>query len=129
MLHFTTWTRRSRRERERGVAAVEFALVVPILMTIVIGIVEYGMAINFRTQLNNATQIAARSYAIDRNWTTARANVTGLAPTATVTKTIDCTATTVGSAVTLNTTVVRPTITGLFKANFTYRAKGVAQCN
>lgn len=129
MLHFTTWTRRSRRLRERGVAAVEFALVVPILMTIVIGIVEFGMAFNYKTQLNNATQIAARNYSIDRNWNTARAHVTGLAPTATVTRSIDCTATTVGSAVTVTTTVVRSSYTGLFGANFTYRGKGVAQCN
>ncbi|SKB08547.1 TadE family protein [Aeromicrobium choanae] len=129
MLHFTTWTRRSRRERERGVAAVEFALVVPILMTIIIGIVEFGMAFNYRTQLNNATQIAARNYTIDRNWAAARANVTGLAPTANLTKSIDCTPATVGSAVTVTSTVVRPTYTGLFGASFTYRGKGVAQCN
>ncbi|MFO6452935.1 MULTISPECIES: TadE/TadG family type IV pilus assembly protein [unclassified Aeromicrobium] len=129
MLHFTTWTRRSRRERERGVAAVEFALIAPVLMAIVIGILEFGMAWNYRTQLNNATQIAARNYSIDRNWNTARANVTGMAPGATVTKSIDCTTTTVGQAVTVNTTIVRPTITGLFGANFTYRGKGVAQCN
>lgn len=129
MLHFTTWTRRPRRARERGVAAVEFALVVPILMTIIIGIIEFGMAWNYRTKLNNATQIAARSYSIDRNWATARANVTGLAPTAAVTKSIDCTAANVGTAVTITTTVVRPTYTRLFGANFTYRAKGVAQCN
>lgn len=129
MLHFTTWTRRSRRERERGVAAVEFALVVPILMTIIIGIVEFGMAFNYRTQLNNATQIAARNYAVDRNWNTARANVTGMAPTANVTRNIDCTASTAGQAVTVTTTVTRPTYTGLFGASFTYRGKGVAQCN
>lgn len=128
MPRFMRWTRRSRRECERGVAAVEFALVVPILMSIIIGIVEFGMAFNYRTQLNNATQIAARSYAIDRDWATARANVTGLAPTATVTKNIDCTAATAGSAVTITATVVRPTYTGLFGASFTYRGKGVAQC-
>lgn len=129
MLHLTTWTRRSRRERERGVAAVEFALIVPILLSIIIGIVEFGWAWNYRTQLNNATQIAARSYALDRDWNLARANVTGLAPTAAVTKSINCTATSAGSAVTVTTTVTRPTLTRFFGANFTYEAKGVAQCS
>ncbi|GEO89342.1 hypothetical protein AFL01nite_16690 [Aeromicrobium flavum] len=128
MQHFTTWTRRSRRGRERGVAAVEFALVVPILMTIIIGIVEFGMAFNYRTQLNNATQIAARNYSIDRDWNAARANVTGLAPTAAVTRSLDCNASNSGKAVTVTATVVRSTYTGLFGANFTYRGKGVAQC-
>jgi len=128
MLHLTTWTRRPRGERERGAAAVEFALVVPILMTIIIGIVEFGMAFNFRTQLNNATSVAARSYAIDRNWTTARANVLGLAPTASITKSLDCTSANVGAAVTITSTVTRSSITGLFGSNFTYRVRGVAQC-
>lgn len=128
MLHFTTWTRRSRRGRERGVAAVELALVVPILMAMIIGVVEAGMAFNFRTQLNNATMVAARSYAVDRNWNVARANVTGLAPAASVTKSIDCSAATVGQPVTVTVTVSRPTVTGFFRANFDYRARGVAQC-
>lgn len=129
MLKFTTWARRSRKARERGVAAVEFALIVPVLMSIVIGIVEFGWAYNFRTQLNNATQIAARSYSIDRDWNVARANVTGLAPTAAVTKSINCTSATVGSAVTVTTTVTRSSLTNLFGANFTYTVRGVSQCN
>lgn len=123
---FAAMTRRSHRER--GVAAVEFALVVPILMTIIIGIVEFGLAFNYRTQLNNATQVAARSYAIDRNWDVAKANVTGMAPGATVSKSIDCTGATAGTMVTVTATVVRPTITKLFGANFTYQGVGVAQC-
>ncbi|MTB88881.1 pilus assembly protein [Aeromicrobium senzhongii] len=128
-MHLTTWTRRPRRWRERGVAAVEFALVVPILMSIIIGIVEFGMAWTYRTQLNNATMVAARSYTMDRDWNLAKANITGLAPSATVTKSIDCTASTAGSAVTVTTTVVRPTYTKLFGTSFTYKAKGMAQCN
>jgi Flp pilus assembly protein TadG len=128
MQHFTTWARRSRRARERGVAAVEFALIVPVLMSIVIGIIEFGLAFNYRTQLNNATQIAARNYSIDRDWTSARANVTGLAPTAAITKSIDCTAANSGRTVTVTATVDRGTITKLFGTKFTYKARGVAQC-
>jgi len=107
---------------------VEFALIVPVLMAIVIGIVEFGWAFNFRTQLNNATQVAARSYAIDRDWNVARAHVTGLAPSAAVAKSANCTTATAGSAVTVTTTVTRPTLTKLFGADFTYVVKGVAQC-
>lgn len=129
MLHFSTWTRRSRRTRERGVAAVEFALIVPVLISLVFGIVEFGWAWNFQTQLNNSTQIAARNYAVKRDWNTARANVSAVAPGASVVKSIDCTDATVGSPVTVTTTITRPTITGLFGANRTYTSRGVSQCN
>lgn len=129
MLHLTTRTRRSRRARERGVAAVEFALIVPVLMSIMIGIVEFGWAWNFRTQLNNATHVAARSYAIDRDWNVARAHVTGLAPAATISRSANCTAATAGSAVTITTTVTRPTLTKLFGTEFTYTVRSVAQCS
>src|SRR5690606_28762302 len=118
-----------RREREHGAAAVEFALVVPILMAMIVGIVEFGLAFNYRTQLNNATMVAARSYSIDRNWNVARANVTGLAPSASITKSVDCTAANVGSSVIITTTVTRQTLTGMFGTNFNYRVKGVAQCS
>ncbi|MBC9226354.1 pilus assembly protein [Aeromicrobium sp. 636] len=126
---FTARTRSSRRWREHGVAAVEFALVVPILMSIIIGIVEFGLAFNYRTQLNNATQIAARSYAIDADWNVARANVIGMAPGAVVDKSLDCNAANVGKQLKVTTTVTRPTVTKLFGTSFTYQAVGVAQCS
>ena len=51
--------RRSRRE-ERGVAAVEFVLVLLPFLTLVFGAVDFGWAINNDVLVNNAAREAAR---------------------------------------------------------------------
>jgi Flp pilus assembly protein TadG len=46
--------------RERGVAVVEFALVLPLLVMLLLGIVSSGMAYNQKLGLTHATREAAR---------------------------------------------------------------------
>ncbi|HKU29947.1 MAG TPA: TadE/TadG family type IV pilus assembly protein, partial [Arthrobacter sp.] len=41
---------------ERGAAAVEFALVAPILVLLVLGIMEFGRAYNAQVSLTNAAR-------------------------------------------------------------------------
>jgi Flp pilus assembly protein TadG len=53
--------------RERGAAAVEFAIIVPVLFGILFGIIEFGVRFNYRTQLQNATMSAARDISINRD--------------------------------------------------------------
>lgn len=53
-----------RRSDESGAAAVEFALVVPVLLAIIFGIVDFSLAFNYRTQLNNAAIQSARNYVL-----------------------------------------------------------------
>jgi Flp pilus assembly protein TadG len=48
------------RRDDRGAAAVEFALVVPILLAILFAIIDLGFAINRYTMLNNATREGVR---------------------------------------------------------------------
>ena len=48
------------RRDERGASAVEFALVVPILLAIVCGIIDFGMAINRYAMVNNAAREGVR---------------------------------------------------------------------
>lgn len=50
----------NRRRGERGAVAVEFALLVPILLTMVGGIVDFGMAINRYAMVNNAAREGVR---------------------------------------------------------------------
>ena len=45
---------------DRGAAMVEFALVAMLLLTLVFGIVEFGLAFRNRLTISNATQSAAR---------------------------------------------------------------------
>lgn len=51
---------RTRRRQERGAAAVEFALLVPILFVLVFGMIDFGWAINRNTVVNNATREGVR---------------------------------------------------------------------
>ncbi len=57
-----------RRERpERGAAAVEFALLLPILILLVFGIVEFGRAYNTKVTLTHAAREGVRVLAITQD--------------------------------------------------------------
>lgn len=51
---------RHRRRDQRGAAALEFALIVPILVSLVFGIADFGWAMNRDTLVNNAAREGAR---------------------------------------------------------------------
>ncbi len=59
-----------RRLDARGQAIVEFAFVVPLLLTLLIGSVEFGVAFNKDLQLTYATNTAAQLLSISRGQTT-----------------------------------------------------------
>ncbi len=46
--------------RQSGAAFVEFALVFPILLLVVFGIIQFGLLLNASITLNNAAEMAAR---------------------------------------------------------------------
>lgn len=58
--------------RDRGAAAVEFALVLPILLLLVIGILEFGRAYHVQTTLSNAARDGVRVMALQDSVTAAR---------------------------------------------------------
>ena len=64
----------------RGAAAVEFALVVPILLAIVLGIIEFGRAYNVQISLTHAARETARDMAINNVWPDAVTHGLGAAP-------------------------------------------------
>ena len=57
---------RIRRGGERGAALVEFALVVPILMTFVLGMFSFGIVLNQYLELTNATAIGGQYLSVLR---------------------------------------------------------------
>ena len=70
--------------RERtGAAAVEFALVVPVFLMILMGMIQFGITINNYIELTNAVRVGGRQFAISRSnttpWSTARTAVTSAA--------------------------------------------------
>jgi len=56
-----------RASSDRGAAAVEFALVVPILLLVIIGIVNFSFVFAQQISLNNAARQAARYAAVAGN--------------------------------------------------------------
>ncbi|MBT2500744.1 pilus assembly protein [Agromyces sp. ISL-38] len=53
-----------RRGDDRGAAAVEFALVLPLLLVLVLGILEFGRVFNIQIALSNAAREGARYMAV-----------------------------------------------------------------
>jgi len=67
------------RNEERGAALVEFALILPVLVMFVFGIVEFGRAYSARIQLTAAVRDGARAAALGNDAVAAtRAGAPGL---------------------------------------------------
>lgn len=61
---------------ERGAAAVEFALVVPLILALILGIVEFSRIYNVQIMVTNAARDGARTMAVQNNTSKAGAAVT-----------------------------------------------------
>jgi hypothetical protein len=56
-----------RRRSERGAAAVEMALVLPVLLFLVFGIIDFGRMLNAQITLTEAAREGARAEALNQN--------------------------------------------------------------
>ena len=118
-----------RHDDERGAALVEFALILPLLVMFVFGIVEFGRFYNTRIQLTSAVREGARAAALGSDPTAAtRAGAPGLDPTKIIvsytpmagsTCTGASTTTTVLSTTTTATTVPTATVTATYQFDYT----------
>ncbi|MCW2840284.1 MAG: hypothetical protein JWR55_1767 [Aeromicrobium sp.] len=114
-------------KQERGAAAVEFALVVPVLMAVVFGIVEVGTFHQRQIQLSNGAMIGARSIAHGSTVATATTIAADAADVASSEVTVgSCTSS--GASVTVTITSSKAAVTGLFGSSFSISGKGVARC-
>jgi Flp pilus assembly protein TadG len=71
---------RGRTARDRGSAAVEFALVLPILLLILFGIIDFGRALNAQIELTGAARDGARLAALGYPEAAVQARVAAAAP-------------------------------------------------
>lgn len=59
-----TYVARRASRRPRGAAAVEFALVLPILVVLLFGIISYGLMLSFRQSVSQAASEGVRAAAV-----------------------------------------------------------------
>ncbi|WP_457950852.1 TadE/TadG family type IV pilus assembly protein [Pseudarthrobacter sp. alpha12b] len=125
---------RNRKDKERGAVAVEFALVAPILVALIIAIVEFSNAYNIQVSVTQASREAARTMAITHDATKATAaGKTGAPSINTALLSFDYSAATCPAATPMPTASVTVTytgtsLTGFFGSSLVLKGKGAMQC-
>ena len=123
------------RQDERGAAAVEFALVAPLLLLMVLGIAEFGRAYHVQTTLSQAAREGVRVMALKNDPAGAVNATKAAAPTLTLTNITvtpaSCVASGTTPAATATVTVTYPLAftSKLFGSGVTLTGRGVMRCN
>ena len=126
-----------RLRSDRGAAAVEFALVVPVLLVLVLGIVEFGRAYNIQTTLSAAAREGVRTMALQNSAPAARTSAkSAAAPAVTLTDgqisvSAACPVAGTNTSATVTVTINYPLtfITNFFGTAPNLTATGVMRCN
>ena len=121
-------------QSERGAAAVEFALLLPVLIVLILGIVEFGRAFQVQATLAAAAREGARVMALEDDAAAARTAVRSASTTlnpgvtdADIAVTPESCTTTAGNA-TVTITYSQPFLTGLFGDGIDLTVRGVMRC-
>lgn len=122
---------RAMRRRDRGAAAVEFALVLPVLLVLVLGIVEFGRAYYYQTTVSGAAREGVRVMALENDaaqaTSTTQSNLAAFGVTGAGVSISPSTCTT-GTDVTVTVTYPMGYITGFFGNTLTLTGKGTMRC-
>jgi Flp pilus assembly protein TadG len=86
-----------RKRSERGAAAVEFALVLPFLLLLVFGIIEFGFIFNRYISVTHAAREGVRELSVGISTTQAQTDAVNSAPNTGGTVTCTATETTVAA--------------------------------
>lgn len=126
------------RDSERGAVAVEFAILLPVLLLILMGIVEFGRAYNAQISITHAAREGVRVMAIQNNQasakTAAKNAAVSLNPalqdsdiTITTTNAANTTLCAASSRATFTISYSLSSLTGI-AGPLTLKGKGVMQC-
>ncbi len=118
---------------ERGAVAVEFALIFPVLVLLLVGIIEYGSVFNAQLLVQGAAREGAREMALTGDTAQAQAATVdaadGLAPRLTAGDVAitggPCAS---GTNITVTIHYVHPFLTGMFGATLPLGATATRQC-
>ncbi len=69
-VRITRSSKHSPTKSDRGIAVLEFALVAPLMLIMLVGVIEFGRAYNVVISLQGAVREGARSLALGENSTT-----------------------------------------------------------
>jgi len=128
----------TRRPRgERGASAVEFALIVPLLILLVLGIAEFGHAFQVQGTLSAAAREGVRAMALQNDPAAARTAAqnaaASLRPTLTNAQIVvsppTCPATGAPTNVRVTINYRMPYLTGFFGSGVQLTGTGVMRCN
>jgi Flp pilus assembly protein TadG len=121
---------------ERGASAVEFALIVPLLVVLVLGIAEFGHAFQVQGTLSAAAREGVRVMALQNDPAAARAAVrnatSSLQPAVTnaqIAIPVTCPATGGPTNVRITVNYRMPYLTGFFGSGLQLSGTGVMRCN
>ncbi|WP_222267572.1 TadE/TadG family type IV pilus assembly protein [Modestobacter marinus] len=121
---------------ERGASAVEFALIVPLLVVLVLGIAEFGHAFQVQGTLSAAAREGVRVMALQNDPAAARAAVQNATSTlrpavtnAQVLIPVTCPATGGPTDVRVTISYRMPYLTGFFGSGVQLSGTGVMRCN
>lgn len=116
---------------ERGAAAVEFALVLPILVLILFGVIEFGGVYNAQLMVTGAAREGAREMAVGGDPADAEATVVAAVVVAgadALDVTVSPAMCAAGSDVTVTVVYDRPFLTGLFGATLELTGLATRRC-
>jgi Flp pilus assembly protein TadG len=122
-------------QKDRGAVAVEFAIVAPLLLGMVLGIAEFGRAFHIQASLSQAAREGVRVMALQNNAAGAVAATRAAAPTLTLTNITvspsSCLASGLTPAATATVTVTYSFtfLSTLLGSGMTLTGQGVMRCN
>lgn len=131
--HSRNVRRRVSVGNERGAVAVEFALIFPVLVLLLVGIIEFGAMFNAQLLVQGAAREGAREMSLTGSVAQAQAAALdvapGLSPALTSADvTVSATSCTNGSDVTVTIHYDKPFLTGMFGTTLPLEATATRQC-
>lgn len=119
------------KQPERGAVALEMALLLPVLILLLLGIMEFGRAFHVQASLTSAAREGVRMMAITKNSDDAKSKAIGAAvslnPAPTDVQVTACSASPIGQQTTVTITYQLSTLTGI-AGPFTMKGRAVMLC-